>query len=160
MNETLKISNEFRNLLKNKIEKLSLVPYIPTKGDVPTIGYGCTKWEDGSLVKLTDKPITKERAETLFNFTIQKYEKCVRDTIKIQLLQHEYDALVSIAYNAGIGAFAGSQIAKALNANNRLLAKDWFPKSFVTCAGIPNSGLVNRRNAELDMFSKCIYRGW
>ncbi len=46
-------------------EGFSPTPYIPTKNDVPTIGHGSTRYEDGSPVKLTDKPITKQRAEQL-----------------------------------------------------------------------------------------------
>ena len=40
-------------------------PYIPTKGDVPTIGSGSTRYEDGTPVRMTDPPITRQRAEQL-----------------------------------------------------------------------------------------------
>ena len=40
-------------------------PYIPTKGDVPTIGHGSTRYEDGTPVRLTDAPITRARAQQL-----------------------------------------------------------------------------------------------
>ncbi|MGF6214483.1 hypothetical protein [Comamonas sp. 4034] len=35
---------------------------IPTQGDVPTIGYGSTVYEDGTRMTLADPPISKERA--------------------------------------------------------------------------------------------------
>ncbi|MDD3267593.1 MAG: hypothetical protein PHC75_10495 [Burkholderiales bacterium] len=54
----MKISQNEKVLLKS-IETLSLVAYKPHPNDNPTIGYGCTKYADGSLVKLGDK-ITKE----------------------------------------------------------------------------------------------------
>jgi len=40
-------------------------PYVPTKGDVPTIGHGSTRYEDGTPVRLTDTPIPRQRAEQL-----------------------------------------------------------------------------------------------
>ena len=40
-------------------------PYVPTQGDVPTIGHGSTRYEDGTPVRLTDPPITRQRAEQL-----------------------------------------------------------------------------------------------
>lgn len=46
-------------------EGLTLTPVIPVKGDVPTIGHGSTKYEDGTRVKMTDPAITKERARDL-----------------------------------------------------------------------------------------------
>ena len=40
-------------------------PYVPTKGDVPTIGNGSTRYEDGTPVRMSDQPITRQRAEQL-----------------------------------------------------------------------------------------------
>ena len=41
------------------------LPYVPTQGDVPTIGHGSTRYEDGTPVRMTDPPITRQRAEQL-----------------------------------------------------------------------------------------------
>ena len=38
-------------------------PVIPTAGDVPTIGHGSTRYEDGTPVTMEDPPITRQRAE-------------------------------------------------------------------------------------------------
>ena len=40
-------------------------PYVPTVGDVPTIGHGSTRYEDGTPVRMSDTPITRQRAEQL-----------------------------------------------------------------------------------------------
>src|SRR3546814_8133123 len=40
-------------------------PMIPTRGDVPTIGYGSTHYEDGRPVRMSDAPISRQRAELL-----------------------------------------------------------------------------------------------
>ena len=39
---------------------------IPTKGDVPTIGFGSTRYEDGRPVRLTDPPITRRRGRSYY----------------------------------------------------------------------------------------------
>ena len=46
-------------------EGFTAVPVIPTAGDVPTIGHGSTRYEDGTPVTMADPPITRQRAEQL-----------------------------------------------------------------------------------------------
>lgn len=52
-------------------------PYIPTKGDVPTIGMGSTHYENGMPVKMTDQPITRERAAQLARNLAAKDEEAI-----------------------------------------------------------------------------------
>ena len=47
-----------------EFEGLSLKPYL-CSAKVPTIGYGSTFYENGTKVKLTDAPITKQRADEI-----------------------------------------------------------------------------------------------
>ena len=73
-------------------EGYSPVPYIPTKGDLPTVGHGSTRYEDGTPVKLTDPPITRERAEQLARNLMAKDEQLFRASIPgVKLFQAEYD---------------------------------------------------------------------
>lgn len=66
--------------------------YVPTKNDVPTIGHGSTRYEDGTRVKMTDPPITKQRAEILARNLMSGDEKNFRATIpNVSLYQTEYD---------------------------------------------------------------------
>ena len=81
-------------------EGLRLKPYL-CPANKPTIGLGSTYYEDGTSVKMTDKAITKEMAHRLYMNTIHIYEKAVDSKIKIVLKQHQYDALVDLAYNLG-----------------------------------------------------------
>ena len=87
-------------IIISHFEGLKLKPYL-CSSRVPTIGIGSTLYEDGTPVKLTDKPITKERAYSLYMKTIGKYEAQVNRKIKVSLEQHQYDALLSLAYNFG-----------------------------------------------------------
>lgn len=67
--------------------------------NLPTVGCG-------HLVTHADKlklgeTITKERAETLLRNDLSVAEKAVNQNVSVALYQCEYDALVSIAFNAG-----------------------------------------------------------
>lgn len=44
-----------------------------------------------------------------------RFEPAVRDTIKKPLKAHQFDALVSLAFNIGTGGFKGSTVARCLN---------------------------------------------
>lgn len=95
-------------------EDLSLKPYLcPAK--IPTIGYGNTYYEDGTKVKITDKPITIKRAESLFYITLFGFEMAVNKYVTSKINQNQFDALVSFAYNVGIGNFKSSTLLKKVN---------------------------------------------
>lgn len=98
-----------------KEEGLVLKPYL-CSALRPTIGLGSTRYGDGTPVKMTDKPITKEEAYKLFNVTVKNFEAAV-NALGAKLTQNQFDALVSLCYNIGVGAFAKSTVAKRVKAN-------------------------------------------
>lgn len=100
--------------LIHKYESLSLKPYLCPAG-IPTIGYGNTYYEDGTKVKLTDKPITLERAEDLFFFVIRNFESCVNKNVIVDINQNQFDSLVSFSYNVGCSNFKTSTLLKRIN---------------------------------------------
>ena len=67
--------------LIEKFEGFSSIPYICPAGK-PTIGFGSTFYEDGTPVKMTDKPITKSELESLYvgivklKLNIQEINNC------------------------------------------------------------------------------------
>jgi lysozyme len=95
-----------------------LHPYKDAVG-IPTIGIGSTYWEDGTRVKMTDKPITMERALLLFKNVLSLYEKTVWSCTRDDINQNQFDALVSLCFNIGPGAkgFKGSTVLKRVNLN-------------------------------------------
>lgn len=111
----MKTSKKGIELIK-RYESLKLEPYLCPAG-VPTIGYGNTYYEDGTKVKITDKPITKDRAESLFYITLFGFEIAVNKYVLSDINQNQYDALVSFAYNVGIGNFKASTLLKRVNSN-------------------------------------------
>lgn len=99
-----------------KEEGVILHPYLDAVG-IPTIGVGCTFYEDGTRVKMTDPPITRERALSLFKNVRDLFEKTVWSVTRDDISQNQFNALVSICFNIGIGGFKGSTLLKRVNAN-------------------------------------------
>ncbi len=91
----------------------------------------------------------------------QADEDLVRDTIfaanavtrsvDVAMNQNEFDALVCLTYNIGVGAFRGSTLLRELNSANFSAASAEFPK-WDRVNGEPNLGLARRRAAEQALF--------
>ena len=94
-------------------------PHIPTKGDVPTIGHGSTRYEDGVKVKLTDAPITRERAIQLARNLMNEAETGLRASLPgVKLHQGEYDLYIDFVGQYGIGRWRSSSMRRHLLAGN------------------------------------------
>jgi lysozyme len=121
---------------------------------VPTIGYGSTRYADGTKVKLNDPEITKEGATTLFKQTLKQYELAVDAYCRDDINQNQFDVLVSFAYNLGNQALKSSTLLKKVNKNpNDPTIKTEFLK-WVNVNGKPLKGLIKRRQAEVDLYFK------
>lgn len=100
-------------------ETVLLAPHIPTKGDVPTIGHGSTRYEDGTKVKLTDPPITRERAVQLARNLMSEDEARFRASLPgVMLHQEEYDLYIDFVGQYGIGRWRSSSMRRHLLASN------------------------------------------
>ena len=53
---------------------------------------------------------------------LQTFERAVRDAVQTPLKQHEFDALVSLAFNIGTGGFRSSTVVRELNEGHRKAA--------------------------------------
>lgn len=114
-----------------------------------TIGYGSTKWADGSPVK-KGQTITMEKAEGLLNDYLIRFVRPKLADLKLNPSQQE--AIESLCYNIGVNSFLKSKCYKALK------AKDWgtFIREYdwVKAGGKVLNGLVKRRTEELYWFFK------
>lgn len=87
----------------------------PLPGDKPTYGLGSTVRTDGKPVQAGDR-ITPPAAITLAVRDITAKEAEIKACVTAPMHQYEYDAVVSLAYNVGTGAFCSSTLVKKLNA--------------------------------------------
>lgn len=97
---------------------------IPTKGDVPTIGYGSTVHADGRRVQLGDTT-TPVRAMHTAQAHISRDEAQFRASLPgVALTQGEYDLYLDFTYQYGIGNWRGSSMRSQLLAGNYSAACD------------------------------------
>lgn len=108
---------------------------------VLTIGYGHT----GPDVA-PGKRITPTEADTLFDRDIEKFENQLRQVVgTVNLRQCQWDAVVSLAYNIGIGAFSRSTLLRKLRSNpDNPAIRDEFLR-WNRAGGKVLPGLVKRR---------------
>lgn len=94
---------------------------------------------------------------------LKPYEKGVRDKVTTVLAQEEYDALVSLCFNIGPGAFGNSDVANEINkdkykkgdAKDRKAAIEAIEKAFAKynkSKGVVIDALTQRRKRESDRF--------
>lgn len=146
----MKISDVGKTLIK-RFEGVSLKAYRCPAG-IWTIGYGHTGYVDKKPVK-PGMIITKEKVEELLNLDLIKFEKAVTSLVKVPLSQNQFDALVSFCYNVGIGNFQSSTLLKLLNEKKYTAAGEQFGR-WVYVDKKVSQGLVNRRNAEAELFNR------
>ena len=147
----MKLNEAGKSLIKS-FEGLKLTAY-KCSANKDTIGYGNTFYEDGSPVKPGDK-ITKERAESLFELIAAEFDAKVRPLIKANLTENQYSALISFAYNAGVGNLHKSTLLRKVNANpNDPSIRAEFMK-WNKAGGKVLNGLTRRRQAEADLYFK------
>lgn len=150
----LKPDQKCIDFIKNK-EGLRLEAYQDSAG-IWTIGYGTIRYDSIRPVKKGDV-ITMAQAEQLLANEILEKSAKVNVAIKpIELSQNKYDALVSFAYNAGIGALITSTLLKRVKANpDDDTIRDGFmmwDKAHVDGQLVEVQGLKNRRAEEADMY--------
>lgn len=111
-----------------------------------TIGYGDT---ENVLPGMT---ITRQEAEDRLERRLARdFEPGVRAAITAGMRQEQFDAMVCLAYNIGVGAFTGSTLVKLFNAGDIALAADQFPR-WDKAGGKSLKGLRRRRAAERALF--------
>lgn len=143
------ISNKGVKLI-TQFEGLKLVAYLDSAG-IWTIGYGTIVYPSGIKVKKGDK-CTIKQAEEYFTHDLERFEDAVDDLVKSNINQNQYDSLVSLAYNIGIGAFSNSTLLKKVNKNpnDKSIASEFLKWDKVTVNGVKKSisGLTYRRQKE------------
>lgn len=95
---------------------------IPTKGDVPTIGHGSTRYEDGSPVRMGDR-ITKQRAEELaHNLANQDCRRMGASIARVEITQGEFDIYCNFVGQYGVGNWLNSSMRRNLIAGDHIAA--------------------------------------
>jgi len=145
-----KVSNNLIELIK-KFEGFSKIPYL-CPANVPTIGYGSTRYANGVKVTLKDNPITELQAIELLKDTLKQYELAVDSYCRDDINQNQFDALVDFAYNCGNANLKSSTLLKKVNANPNDITIGLEFAKWNKGGGKILNGLVKRRAAESELY--------
>jgi len=142
----MNISEKGINFIKS-FEGFSSTIYLCPAG-YKTIGYG-------HLIKKHKNftSITESEALELLKKDILHAENTVIRLTNIALNQNQFDALVSFVFNVGSGAYQRSTLRAKVNRG----AHQEVPLEFmrwIRVNGIVSRGLVNRRFAEAELYSR------
>jgi len=130
--------------------------FVPTvyldQGKLPTIGWG-------HLIKPGEKfeePMTRETGDALFRVDLKETERAVLKLFAMPLAQHQFDALVSFAFNVGTGALQRSTLRQMIL--HRM--EQEVPYQFLRwnkVQGKVSNGLTRRRVAEAIIYTQGVY---
>lgn len=146
-----------------RFEGFRAKPYLCSAGKA-TIGYGTTRYPNGWPVGLLDKPCTEAEARTYLEYSMGRVLAGLQTPgiITRSPTVHQAAALVSLAYNIGVGAHDGkkgdladSTLLARFNAGSVVAAADQFlvwNKEHVAVKVVASTGLSTRRRIERDVF--------
>ena len=141
----MKMNAAGRELVR-RFEGLRLEAYRCPAG-VLTIGYGST----GPHVR-TGMIITPGEADRLLDKDLSRFEVGVEAMLcGVPTTEDEFSAMVSLAFNIGLGNFATSTLLKRHKAGNKVGAANSF-LSWVYANKQKLKGLVARREAEKELY--------
>lgn len=161
----MELVKEFEGLPDGDPSTTNLDPYMDPVGNW-TVGWGhLVRDEEGRVLRgeesrakvkeLYPDGITVEEAEALLRGDVEKIAVQIDRLVAVPLNVNEKAALVSLAFNIGIGAFARSTLLRKLNGGDKTGAADEFLR-WVHADGKRLPGLVERRRAERLLFLRPI----
>lgn len=124
-----------------------------------TIGYGHLVHKgpvNGTEEAKWRRGLTKEEALALLREDMRNAEQIVRDNVTAPLSQHQFDCLVSFAFNVGRGNFQKSDLLSRLN-NGEYGAIPYELSRWTRSGGQRFAGLVRRREQESELWSNADY---
>ncbi len=146
-NENLKLRNSQAGIeLIKEYEGLRLKVYKDSAG-LPTIGYG-------HLIKPGENfaaGITEKQAEQMLVVDLVTAEDAVKKWVSVALSKGQFDALVSLVFNIGVGSFRKSTLLRKLIAGDVAGAAAEILK-WDKVGGRVVEGLVRRWVAERKLF--------
>jgi lysozyme len=142
---------------------LALIQFFENYADRPYRRFPHEPWTAGwghtGADVTQDTVVTPEIALKWLKEDTLGAETVVMHDVKVKLYQHEFDALVSLVYNAGQVAlehrtgevWVVSTLLKQLNASNISAAAEEFLQ-WDHLNGVPDKGLLRRRQLEKALF--------
>jgi lysozyme len=144
----MKITTEGLSLIK-QFEGFRSIAYRDAVG-VWTIGYGHTAMAGAPDVK-PGMTITQVEGEQILARDVELFARGVRQVLTVTLSDQQFSALISFAYNIGLGNFRKSSVFSAVNRKD-FAAVARRLQLWNRAGGRVLPGLVRRRAAEAALF--------
>lgn len=128
-----------------------------------TIGYGVTAHAEADIYMqlATKQPVPEVNCAIVsYNLKNDRYgKKIVTSVVAMGITkQHQFDALCSLAFNAGTGVITGdNSLTRAIKGGNRDTIRTTWHKFYITSNGVELEGLKLRRIAEANIFLDATY---
>jgi lysozyme len=116
-----------------------------------TVGVGHLIGDGKSLPDSWNRTFTLEEVYAILAKDVERFERGVSRLITYPLSQNEYDAIISFAFNLGLGCLQRSTLRSALNRGDKVAAIESLLK-YNKAGGKVLKGLDNRRKDEAAMF--------
>jgi lysozyme len=149
---TIKLVKEFEGCKLTAYECATSLS-LPASKKFYTIGWGNTTYEDGTKVKKNDT-ITQDRADKLLHNLLDNFEAQVQKLVRAPLNENQKGAIVSFAYNCGIGNLKASTLLRRLNDGEYEVSNEFL--KWNKANGKVLAGLSRRRKAEAELFTKAV----
>ena len=155
----------FESLHDGDLTKIGLQPKMCPAG-IWTVGYGhALKDSDGTWLKGEGEKykihhlypeletITEEQAEKILKVDLGLFEHLVENNLRVAVIQNQFDALVSHAFNCGIS----ETLYRLINSKSGIeQVKNWWTTKYITSNGKALKGLKIRREKEFELFTQTI----
>jgi lysozyme len=147
----MEVNKAGRDLIK-QFEGCKLKAYKCPAG-LWTISWGLTFYPDGTKVKEGDV-ITQQEAEDYFNAIVDDFAKGVNVLVKSNVTANNFSAIVSFAFNVGMGNFRRSTLLRKVNANPKDPSIRTEFMKWTRANNVVLKGLVRRREAEAKLYEQ------
>ncbi|MGX6962312.1 glycoside hydrolase family protein [Vagococcus xieshaowenii] len=117
-----------------------------------TIGVGHTGPVNGQPIK-AGLTITAKQSEQLLQTDIHTHTQVLKQVVTAPLTQHQFDALASFCFNLGPNIIKDAALLQAINRQDWLETTNQMSR-YVHAGNVVLQGLVNRRQAEIQLFMK------
>lgn len=153
----MRASDQLLDYLKRR-EAFSATPYADSAG-LMTIGYGhlMTRRERETLTRCTEDQAAKWLATDVSARAL--WLAGINANLPTPLNQHQFDAVLSWAYNVGLTAAENSTLMAMLRQANFAGAANQFDRWIYITRGkkVALKGLINRRRMDRAIFERGIY---
>jgi lysozyme len=112
-------------------------------------------WRRGDGPVTEGDAITQEYCDALLAEDVSECELAINNNVVPELTRNQFDALVSLIFNIGVGAFEASTVLRVINGSREMpLADAWelWDKDVQNGAKITDPALLARRKLEVALY--------